>query len=154
MNTVDNTVISISRNGREKTLKFYSYPSGIQRVTLYRDKIPHYIFLSQFTWDDSSDSVGIVAGRTRVRVPKAAQKALKTTKSGKVSEKDLPQNKENTDEQESVIEFFHTRENRPMRKDAFCAKFSKEILERQKEILKEEKTEKGTFYSLIKRFYA
>lgn len=129
-------VFSENRKGT-KELKWYEYQSGIKRITLYVAKQPYYIFLNQFSYDDSTKIVRIVEGKKRPR-----QKVEKVVEDP-VSE-----------EMNSVIEFFHGRENRPVRKDGFIAKFSKEILERQKEILKEEKTDKGTFYSLIQRFYA
>jgi len=131
-------VFSENRKGT-KELKWYEYQSGIKRITLYLAKQPYYVFLNQFTFDDSSKTVKIVEGRKRPRQVKVVEK---------VSEDPV------SEEMNQVIEFFHQRENRPVRKDGFTAKFSKEILERQKEILKEEKTEKGTFYSLIQRFYA
>lgn len=141
--TVNENVISFSRS-REKVLKWYEYESGIKRVALYISKTPHYIFLSQFSYDDSSSEVVI---RDCTRRPRASKKDLPTEEVIESS----PEQKE----QEELITFFHERENRPMRRDAFISKFSKEILDNHlSETLKEEKTEKGTFYSLIKRLYA
>lgn len=132
---VKEIVFSENRKGT-KELKWYEYESGIKRITLYLAKQPYYIFLNQFSLDDMSTEVTIVDGRKRTRVKK---------------EKQAPKQ---SSSQEELINFFHARENRPIRKDAFISKFSKEILEENKEILIENKTDKGTFYSLIQRFYA
>lgn len=143
----EGVVYSENKSWTTKKLKWYEYESGLQRVALYVNKKPYYIFANQFVQDENW-LIKVVEGKKRPRASKF----------------DLPKEVENPieesvdwaleEEQNQIIEFFHARENRPMRKDAFVTKFSKEILERSKEILVENKTEKWTFYFLIKRLYA
>jgi hypothetical protein len=55
-----------------------------------------------------------------------------------------------------IINYFFDKENKPTRKDSLIKKFSKEVLDRNIDILTlvnlPEAT--GTYYKLIKRFYA
>ena len=129
------------------------YPNT-ERVTLYRDKKPIYVFRKDFkTWTNGEclllkDEVLKITPKTEI-----LDKSKKPVKESKEEEVVIDPI---IAEQEMIINYFFDKENKPTRKDSLIKKFSKEVLDRNIDILTlvnlPEAT--GTYYKLIKRFYA
>lgn len=129
------------------------YPNT-ERVTLYRDKKPIYVFRKDFKIGTKGECLLL------------KDEVLKITPKEEILDKGKKPIKESKEEevvidpiiaeQEMIINYFFDKENTPTRKDSLVKKFGKEVFERNLEILTTVVLPEtaGTYYKLIKRFYA
>ena len=144
-----NQVLRDSKTG-PKPLKAWKYESGLERLTLYRNGNPYYVFTRSIHVEGSF--ARIIQGKkfdainnlpTSINTDPVPTKTPTPKK-----EKAAPASEDEDQNVKNLNAFFEARNNNPIRKDGFLKKFSKQVFEAYSDMFTIEKTEKGTFISL------
>lgn len=124
------------------------YPNT-ERVTLYRDKKPIYVFRKDFKIWSNGECLALKDEVLKI----SPKEEILTSKKEPVKPEEVDPIAQ---EQEMIINYFFDKENALTRKDWLIKKFGKEVFERNLDLLIETKMpdKPGTYYKLIKRFYA
>lgn len=129
----DRQVVVSQKKDHTRDLKWYEYKTGTLRVTLYFERKAHYVFSNHIVVDKEAHTC-YIDGHATPLVPETTDSFISL--------------------QEEFIDFFRSRENKPIRRDALCLKFGRNNVDECAFLFDLEKNDRGTFYHLASRYYA